>query len=50
MTRTGEATGETLLAPVRNRWSKVGRITGDTGKSAERREGGGWVGSSREAG
>ena len=35
MTRTCRATGEALLAPSRNRWSKVGRITGDPGKSTE---------------
>src|SRR5229473_5045407 len=29
------ATGEALLVPARNRRSKVGRITGETGKSAE---------------
>jgi len=33
--RTCRATGEALLVPARNRRSKVGRITGDTGKSAE---------------
>src|ERR1700730_12115217 len=35
VTRTCEATGEALLVPPRNRRSKVGRITGETGKSAE---------------
>ena len=35
MTRTGRATGEALLAPARNRGSKVGPITGNTGKWAE---------------
>ena len=35
MTRTGRATGEALLAPVRNHRSKVGSITGNTGKWAE---------------
>src|SRR6201988_281610 len=35
VTRTCRATGEALLVPARNRRSKVGRITGDTGKSAE---------------
>ena len=35
MTRTCRATGEALLVPTRNRRSKVGRITGETGKSAE---------------
>ena len=35
VTRTCRATGETLLVPARNRRSKVGRITGETGKSAE---------------
>ena len=34
-TRACRATGETVLAPARNRWSRVGRITGDTGKSAD---------------
>jgi len=29
------ATGETVLAPSRNRWRKVGRITGATGKPTE---------------
>src|SRR5262249_28074743 len=33
----------------RRHGDKVGRITGDTGKSAEDREGGGWVRSSEEA-
>ena len=33
--RTCRATGETVLAPSRNRWSKVGRITGKTGKATE---------------
>ena len=28
-------TGEALLVPSRNRWSKVGRITGDPGKSTD---------------
>ena len=49
MTRTHRATGEALLAPTRNRRSKVGPITGSTGKWAERREGGGRACSSREA-
>jgi hypothetical protein len=35
VTRTCRATGEAVLVPSRNRWSRVGRITGDTGKSAE---------------
>ena len=35
MTRTCQETGEALLAPARNRWSKVDPITGDTGKRAE---------------
>ncbi len=35
MTRTYEATGEAVLVPSRNRWSRVGRITGSTGKSLE---------------
>jgi hypothetical protein len=34
-TRTCRATGEALLAPARNRWSKVGPITGEPGKWAE---------------
>src|SRR5207342_2008616 len=35
VTRTCQATGEALLVPAGNRRSKVGRITGQTGKSAE---------------
>ena len=35
VTRACQATGEALLVPVRNHRSKVGRITGPTGKSAE---------------
>lgn len=35
VTRTCQATGEALLVPARNCRSKVGRITGDTGKSVE---------------
>jgi hypothetical protein len=35
VTRTCRATGETVLVPSRNRWSKVGRITGKTGKAIE---------------
>src|SRR5207342_1888123 len=35
VTRTCRATGEALLVPARNRRSMVGRITGETGKSAE---------------
>jgi len=35
VTRTRQATGETVLAPSRNRWNKVGRITANRGKSAE---------------
>ena len=35
MTRTRQATGEAVLVPSRNRRSKVGRITGGTGKSTE---------------
>src|SRR5882672_560048 len=35
VTRTCKATGEALLVPARNRRSRVGRITGETGKSAE---------------
>src|SRR5215467_8389488 len=33
--RTCRATGEAVLAPSRNRWSKVDRITGQTGKAIE---------------
>src|SRR5271166_3685159 len=33
--RTCRATGEALLVPARNRRSRVGRITGETGKSTE---------------
>ena len=32
VTRTGRATGEALLAPERNFWSKVDSITVDSGK------------------
>jgi hypothetical protein len=35
MTRICRATGEALLAPTRNRRSKVGPITGKPGKGAE---------------
>jgi hypothetical protein len=35
VTRTCRATGEAVLVPPRNRRSKVGRITGTTGKSTE---------------
>ena len=35
VTRTCRATGETVLVPARNRWSKVDRITGATGKANE---------------
>jgi hypothetical protein len=35
MTRTCQATGEALLAPARNRRSKVGPITGEPGKWTE---------------
>jgi len=35
VTRTRQATGETVLAPSRNRRRKVGRITGEPGKSTE---------------
>ena len=35
VTRTCRATGEAVLVPPRNRRSKVGRITGDPGKSVE---------------
>ena len=34
-TRTRQATGEALLIPPGNRRSKVGRITGNPGKSTE---------------
>ena len=33
--REHQATGEALLVPARNCWSRVGRITEDTGKSTE---------------
>jgi len=33
--RTCQATGETVLVPARNRWRKVDRITGATGKAVE---------------
>jgi hypothetical protein len=35
VTRACRATGETVLVPSRNRWSRVGRITGNTGKTAD---------------
>ena|SRR5712691_2820014 len=35
VTRACRATGETVLVPSRNRWSKVHRITGETGKAVE---------------
>jgi hypothetical protein len=35
VTRTCQATREALFVPARNRRSKVGRITGETEKSAE---------------
>jgi hypothetical protein len=35
VTRARQATGETLLVPARNGRSKVGRITGITGKAAD---------------
>ena len=35
VTRTGRATGEALLAPERNLWSKVDSITVDSGKWIE---------------
>jgi hypothetical protein len=35
VTRTCRATGEAVLVPSRNRWSKHDRITGETGKSIE---------------
>jgi hypothetical protein len=43
------ATGEALLAPPRNRRSKEKPYNRYNGKSVERREGDGWVGSSDEA-
>ena len=33
VTRACRATGEAVLAPLGNRWSKVARITGKTGKA-----------------
>jgi hypothetical protein len=35
VTRTRRATGEAVLVPPRNQRSKVGRITGDPGKSTD---------------
>ena len=35
VTRAGQATGEAVLVPPRNRWSRVGHITGATGKVAD---------------
>jgi len=35
VTRACQATGETVLVPPRNRWSRVGHITGETGKVAD---------------
>jgi hypothetical protein len=35
VTRACRATGETVLAPARNRWSRLSRITGNNGKSAD---------------
>ena len=35
VTRACRATGEPVLAPPRNRWSKVARITGETGKTSQ---------------
>jgi hypothetical protein len=35
LTRTSQATGEALLVPLRNQRKKIGRITGETGKSVE---------------
>ena len=35
VTRACRATGETVLVPSRNRWSKVGCITGAIGKATE---------------
>ena len=37
VTRTRQATGEALLAPARNRRSKVDRITGKPGKRSKAR-------------
>jgi hypothetical protein len=50
MARTRDATGETLLAPSRNRRSKVGRITSERWEVGRRREGVGRARSSEEAG
>jgi len=50
VTRTYRATGEALLVPKRNLWSKVGSITVSSGKWTERREGGGGVRISDELG
>ena len=50
MIRADRATGEAVLVPIRKGRSKVGSITGDTGKWTERRDGGGEVRSSDEAG
>jgi hypothetical protein len=50
VTRTCGATGKAVLVPVRKDWSKVSRITGDTGKAVERRDGGGEARSREEAG
>jgi hypothetical protein len=49
VTRACEATGETVLVPDSNGWSKGGRITDNSGKSTDRREGGGEVRRSWEA-
>src|SRR5215469_3406825 len=35
VTRACRATGEAVLAPLGNRWSKVARITGETGKTSK---------------
>ena len=35
VTRACRATGETVLVPSRNRWSRVSRITGNTGNAAD---------------
>jgi hypothetical protein len=35
VTRAGQATGEAVLAPSRNRWSRVGHITGSNGRAAD---------------
>ena len=47
---SGRSPGFVVACHLRNGWSKVGSITGDTGKWTERRDGGGEVRSSSEAG